>query len=105
MLILASARASAKRARVPGRLSRKIASCFVISIDHLLNFENPPLLRFTIADLLLSANRELAGASRGAWMQLGTFCVSLRRWVWKKQEDGESQAFSFCRPRCLCSLP
>src|SRR2546427_6561670 len=32
MFILASARASATRASMPGRLSRKMASCFVISI-------------------------------------------------------------------------
>src|ERR1035437_10140859 len=35
MLISASAKASATRASVPGRLSRKIANCFVICISQL----------------------------------------------------------------------
>src|ERR1035437_3449256 len=68
MLTPASANASATRANVPGRLSRKIASCFVICISQLplpnysLSFRSIPPL-YSIHSIIANRKSEGRGGS------------------------------------------
>src|SRR6185369_2518063 len=99
ILILAPARASATRARVPGRLSRKMASCFAICIGWFLN----QVEGWCHAEPYSIPGRLASGiggpAVRRARLDLfsspAAIGVRLRSWAWTLFRAGESLDASF----------